>query len=30
MPPDKSIVHVIGDDEAVRQALAFQLTLGRY
>jgi two-component system response regulator FixJ len=25
MPPDKSIVHVIDDDEAVRQALAFQL-----
>ena len=24
MPPDKSIVHVIDDDEAVRQALAFQ------
>jgi len=23
MPPDKSIVHVIDDDEAVRQALAF-------
>ena len=30
MPPDKSIVHVIGDDEAVRQALAFQLRLGWY
>ena len=25
MPPDKPIVHVIDDDEAVRQALAFQL-----
>ena len=25
MPSDKSIVHVIDDDEAVRQALAFQL-----
>jgi len=25
MPPDKSVVHVIDDDEAVRQALAFQL-----
>ena len=25
MPPDKSIVHVIDDDEAVREALAFQL-----
>ena len=25
MRPDKSIVHVIDDDEAVRQALAFQL-----
>ena len=25
MPPEKSIVHVIDDDEAVRQALAFQL-----
>ena len=25
MPPDKSIVHVIDDEEAVRQALAFQL-----
>ena len=25
MPPDKSIVHVIDDDKAVRQALAFQL-----
>jgi two-component system response regulator FixJ len=25
MPADKSIVHVIDDDEAVRQALAFQL-----
>jgi FixJ family two-component response regulator len=25
MPPDRSIVHVIDDDEAVRQALAFQL-----
>jgi two-component system response regulator FixJ len=25
MPPDKSIVHIIDDDEAVRQALAFQL-----
>jgi two-component system, LuxR family, response regulator FixJ len=24
MPPDKSIVHVIDDDEAVRQALAFR------
>jgi two-component system response regulator FixJ len=25
MPPDKSIVYVIDDDEAVRQALAFQM-----
>src|SRR5262249_61644563 len=25
MPPDKSIVQVIDDDEAVREALAFQL-----
>ena len=25
MPADKSIVHVIDDDEAVREALAFQL-----
>ena len=25
MPPDKSSVHVIDDDEAVREALAFQL-----
>jgi two-component system response regulator FixJ len=25
MPPEKSIVHVIDDDEAVRQALAFEL-----
>ena len=25
MPSDKSIDHVIDDDEAVRQALAFQL-----
>src|SRR5215472_13291325 len=25
MPPEKSIVHVIDDDEAVREALAFQL-----
>jgi FixJ family two-component response regulator len=25
MPADKFVVHVIDDDEAVRQALAFQL-----
>ena len=25
MPSDKPIVHVIDDDEAVREALAFQL-----
>jgi FixJ family two-component response regulator len=25
MPSDKSIVHVIDDDEAVREALTFQL-----
>jgi two-component system response regulator FixJ len=25
MPPDKPVVHVIDDDEAVREALAFQL-----
>ena len=25
MPPDKSIVHVIDDDEAVRDVLSFQL-----
>src|SRR5262249_40357364 len=29
MPADKSIVHVIDDDEAVREALAFQLGSAR-
>ena len=30
MPSDKAVVHVIDDDEAMRQSLAFLLERGRH